>query len=78
MDRLEAELGARDYLVGDRFTIADLAGAALFTPLIAPPKRPHQPRALPDEVLALRAELEARPGGRWVLETYARHRSPSR
>ena len=74
MDRLEAELDGRDYLVGDRFTIADLAGAALFTPLVAPPQRPHQPRALPQALLDLRTELEARPGGRWVHEMYARHR----
>lgn len=74
MDRLEQELGGRDYLIGDRFTIADLAGAALFTPLIAPPKRPHQPRALPAPLLELREELEARPGGQWVHEMYGRHR----
>ena len=74
MDRLEAELGGRDYLVGDRFTVADLAGAALFTPLVAPPERPHQPRALPAPLLELREELSARPGGQWVHEMYARHR----
>ena len=74
MDRLEAELGGRDYLVGDRFTVADLTGAALFTPLVAPPQRPHQPRSLPEPLLELREELTARPGGRWVHEMYARHR----
>jgi glutathione S-transferase len=74
MDRLERELGGRDYLVGDRFTIADLAGAALFTPVVAPPQRPHAPRSLPPAVLELREELTARPGGQWVFEMYARHR----
>ena len=74
MDRLEAGLGGRDHLVGDRFTVADLTAAAVFTPVIAPPQRPHLPDRLPPEVLALREELTARPGGQWVHETYARHR----
>ena len=43
MDLVEAELGPSGYLVGDRFSVADLAGAALFTPLIAPPERPYSP-----------------------------------
>jgi glutathione S-transferase len=74
MDRLEREIGPSGYLVGDRFSVADLTAAALFTPLLAPPQRPYLPRALPPEVLALREELTARPGGRWVFEMYARHR----
>lgn len=74
MDRLETELGGRDYLVGDRFSVADLTGAALFTPVIAPPQRPHQPRSVPPAILDLREQLEARPGGQWVHEMYARHR----
>jgi glutathione S-transferase len=32
LDRLEAELGANDYLVGERFTVADLTAASLFYP----------------------------------------------
>ncbi len=74
MDRLEREIGPSGYLVGDRFSVADLAAAALFTPVLAPPQRPHLPRTLPPEVLALREELTARPGGRWVFDMYARHR----
>ena len=74
MDRLEQELAGRDHLVGDRFTVADLTAAAVFTPIVAPPQRPHLPDRLPPEVLALREELTARPGGRWVYEMYARYR----
>jgi glutathione S-transferase len=77
MDRLEAELDGRDYLVGDRFSVADLTAAALFTPMMAPPERPYAPRATSAELLALRAELDARPGGRWVHEMYRRHRGTS-
>ena len=39
LDRLESELGAGEYLVGDCFTVADLTAAALFYPLVLPPDR---------------------------------------
>lgn len=74
MDRLESELGSGDYLVGDSFTVADLAGAALFTPLLAPPERPYAPATVTPPLQEIREELNARPGGRWVTEMYARHR----
>ena len=74
MDRLEREIGPSGHLAGDSFTVADLAGAAMFTPLLAPPQRPHSPRSLPPAVQALREELTARPGGQWVFEMYALHR----
>ena len=47
MDRLEAELDGGEYLVGDSFSVADLAAAALFTPIVRPPERPF----LPEQVL---------------------------
>ncbi|HWV84309.1 MAG TPA: glutathione S-transferase family protein [Capillimicrobium sp.] len=74
MDRIEAELQPSGYLVGDAFGVADLTAAALFTPLIAPPQRPYVPATVAPRVLEVREELEARPGGQWVLEMYARHR----
>lgn len=77
MDRLEAELDGRDHLVGEAFTVADLTAAALFTPILAPPGRPYLPPLRAPAVLELRAELEARPGGTWVVDTYARHRGTS-
>jgi glutathione S-transferase len=77
MDRLEAELQPSGYLVGDRFTVADLTAAALFTPGIAPPERPYVPRSVAPAVLELREELASRPGAEWVHEMYARHRGTS-
>jgi glutathione S-transferase len=74
MDRVESELRPSGYLVGDAFSVADLAAAALFTPLLAPPERPYSPAALAPALAELREELEARPGGVWVQEMYARHR----
>jgi glutathione S-transferase len=73
-DLVEAELGPSGHLVGERFSVADLAGAALFTPLVAPPGRPYAPPSLAPALQPLRDALEARPAGRWVHEMYARHR----
>src|SRR3954469_7651002 len=77
MDRLEDEIEDSGYLVGDAFTVADLTAAALFTPLLAPPERPYLPATVRPEIQELREELTARPGGRYVLEMYARHRARS-
>jgi glutathione S-transferase len=74
MDRIEAELQPSGYLVGDRFSVADLSAAALFTPLIAPPHRPYMPATFPAALQPLRDELTARRGGRWIHEMYERHR----
>ena len=74
MDRVEAELGPSGYLVGDRFSVADLSAAALFTPVLCPPERPYRPRVTAPALLELREELSAREGGRWVAEMCARHR----
>ena len=73
MDRVERELGPSGYLVGDRFSVADLAGASLFTPLLSPPGRPYAPPTVAS-LQDFHDELLARPGGEWVYEMYARHR----
>lgn len=77
MDRVERELQPSGYLVGDRFSVADLTGATLFTPLISAPGRQYQPPTLLPPLLEVREELEAREGGRWVKEMFARHRGTS-
>ena len=78
MDRLEQELDGGDYLVGDRFSVADLAAATLFTPVVLPPERQYPPEVPPaDAVRELSDELEARPGATWVREMFRRHRGTS-
>jgi len=74
MDRVERELQPSGYLVGESFSVADLAAAALFTPVLAPPERPYAPRSLAPSLLEFREELSERTGGTWVAEIYARHR----
>ena len=78
LDRLESELGGRDYLVGDGFTVADLTAAALLHPLVRPDEVQYQvPEPLPPALVERRAQLAPRPGFRWVQEMYRRHRGRS-
>lgn len=76
LDRLEAELasGEGEFLVGDSFSVADIAAASLFYPLVTPPESP----AVVDPPASLerfRAPFRERPGYRWVAETYAAQRN---
>jgi glutathione S-transferase len=75
--RLGEAASGRDYLVGDRFTLADLTFAALASPLLAPPEHPVMGRAggkLAPAVAAFRAELSATPAGQIALRAYREHR----
>jgi len=77
LDRLESELGPGGYLVGDRFTVADLTAASLLYPLVQPPEGPSLPPA-PEGFERFRAPLKERPGYRWVQEMFRKHRQPAR
>jgi glutathione S-transferase len=76
LDHLESELGDNEYLVGERFTVADLTAAALFFPLVLPPEGPVQ-LELPPAVANVREPLQDRRGFRWVQEMFRRHRRPT-
>ena len=80
MDRLERELSPSGFLVGDFFTVADLAAAALFYPVARPPEFPYPMVAdddLSDSWRAFEESLAQRPAGRWVADIYRRHRGRS-
>jgi glutathione S-transferase len=77
-ERFRAELGPSGYLVGDRFSVADLTLAALVAPVVAPrefpypqPQRGHQLLGPLRETLAQSGVLD------WTLDLYARHRVSS-
>jgi glutathione S-transferase len=76
LDRLEDELAEGEYLVGDRFTVADLTAAALFYPLVTPPEGPRLPEP-PSQLEEFREPLKERRGYRWVAEMFRRHRKPA-
>ena len=77
-ERFRAELAPSGYLVGDRFTIADLTLASLLAPAVAPeqfpypqPQRGHPLLAPVRNVLAESGLLD------WTRQIYARHRGSS-
>jgi glutathione S-transferase len=78
LDRLEAELGDGEYLVGERFSVADLTAASLFYPLARPEEGPldaDSPSAKGFD--AFRQPLTERRGVKWVTEMFHRHRKPA-
>ena len=73
MDGLIAD--GRRYLVGDRFTRADLTAASLLAPLVIPMEHPRYPKLdLPDSMSAYIQELKDRPAINWVRGIYREHR----
>jgi glutathione S-transferase len=77
VDRLESELGPGGYLVGDRFTVADLAAASILYPMVRPPEGPQVPLAYPEALERFRLTFSGRPGYKWVEEMFHRHRLPA-
>jgi glutathione S-transferase len=77
-ERFRTELQPSGYLVGDSFTVADLAVAALVAPAVAPEQFPYpQPQRGHPRLARLRETL-AEPGLLdWAREMYARHRGRS-
>jgi glutathione S-transferase len=77
LDKLEQELGDNDYLVGDRFSIADITAASLFYPIALPPEFPYTSPTfdqLPEGARDFLGAMRERPGAQWVGEMYRRHR----
>lgn len=75
LDRVEAELGSGDYLVGDGFSVADLTAASLLFPLAWPDQLQY---GLPQPSRwEFRDRMAERRALRWVRETYRRHRGVS-
>lgn len=77
-ERFRAELQPSGYLVGDRFTVADLTLAALMSPAVAPQQFPYpQPQRGHPAFAPLREAVEEHGLGDWTREIYARHRGRS-
>jgi glutathione S-transferase len=74
LDRLEAKLGSGEYLVGDRFTVADLTGAALLYPLVLPPEAPTPQLEPPEPFRRFQDSVRERRAFQWAAEMFRRHR----
>jgi glutathione S-transferase len=75
LDRIEQELESAEYLVGDRFTVADLTAASLLYPMARPDEIQYDPPAPTGWDYGER--LAARPAMDWVREVYRHHRGTS-
>ena len=77
MTRLEQTLvdnGGR-YLVGEQLTLADIAAASLFAPLLAIPGTPWESFTIRSPVFQqVYEDTLRRPFGRWILRLYAEER----
>lgn len=76
-DLIEAERAGGDYLVGDRFSVADLAAASLSHPIARPIEFEYPYSRLPAKANAARERLAEHPAIDWVRGVYARERPPS-
>jgi glutathione S-transferase len=77
-DRLDKALERGPFLVGNRFSRADLTACALLWPLCRPGESEAQVEALlPPTVCALRKQLQHRRFYGWVLERYRENRIPA-
>jgi glutathione S-transferase len=78
LDRIEQERQGRAYLVGDAFTVADLTGAALLSPVLQPPEIQYPLGVeLPPYLQDYRATLLQHPAMQWAAGIYRRHRGGS-
>lgn len=85
--RIADEVGARladgrRYLVGDRFSAADLTLASMMAPAIMPPPESFgawlpQPEDLSPEPRALVEEMRAHPAGAFAMRMFAEERWPT-
>jgi glutathione S-transferase len=75
LENLDGALKDRRFLVGDRFSRADLTACALLRPLCAPGRTDQDlSAAMPDGVLALRNAQKSRLFFSWVRDVYATRR----
>jgi len=77
LEKLDAALKDRQFLVADSFSRADLAACALLSPYCAPGRSDAEmTAAFPAALCALRERHKNRRFFAWVLDTYSNHRQP--
>ena len=77
-ERMRAERGPHGYLVGDAFTVADLALASMCAPAVAPVEFPYpQPQRYHPRFDPLREALVRADLFDWTRQMYRRHRGRS-
>lgn len=78
LDFVVEHAGPQGFLVGDRFSVADLTAASLLQMVAFPPElRPGLPEPRAPVIDAWLARWADHPGTRWVAAIYRDHRPPS-
>jgi glutathione S-transferase len=78
LERVAAEAGADGYLVGGRFTVADLTAASLLAPAVMPPGSPMAlPEPKPQRLDDWLGHWADHPGAKWVIDRYEHDRPAS-
>jgi glutathione S-transferase len=77
LDRVAKTAGPDGYLVGDRFSVADLAAAALLSPVGLPPESVQMEEPHPSGLRRWLARWADHPGTAWMRAMFARHRGRS-
>jgi len=76
-DWVAAETKKTGYLVGDRFTVADLTVASCLATCVDPPHPDmNRPQPAPQPLNDWLKRWRAHPAAQWVLDMYAKHRPP--
>jgi len=77
-DRVANESAPTGYLVGDRFSVADLTAASLLSPAVMPPQFSYAvPEPRPAGLQRWLARWIDHPGAEWVREIFRKHRGAS-
>jgi glutathione S-transferase len=77
-DLVAKQSAATGYLIGDRFSVADLTAAAILSPAVLPPEFPYLPHLTAGGAFdRWQARWRNHPGAGWVREIYRRHRGIS-
>ena len=75
VETLKASIGESGYLVGDRFSVADLTAASLLYPLAQPSEYPYPfPPEASKAIARVLAPFDGSRAQAWVREIYQRHR----
>jgi len=78
LDRIEAQRQGRPYLVGDRFSVADLTAAALLGALLQPPEIQYPLQVeLPAYLREYRDQVMQHPTAKWATGIFRQHRGVS-
>ena len=74
VEQIGAMTEDREFLVGERFTVADLTAASFLAPLVCLDAIPARLPALPRSLQSFTERVTSMPGGQWVARTYRTNR----